>query len=340
MPYKVAKEEGKYVVYKKKKDGTKGDRIGATAGNKEALRKYLAVLHIKAKDEGVSTLWEDASSDIQDLIANITGYPEFVSKLGDLAKDPKVQAFLRAGKGDGSDSDDKLTITAKVIPVKDLFPTQNEIDIQGSLAWPLTNTTSTQNILKKGPVTIKAPAVTYNGKYIIDGHHRWSALYCMNVDGLLNCYDIKGPKMDPLDVLKIVQLAIAADTGEVPTASVKGINLLKASDKDIKAYILKYTKPECLDIFNKMLSARFGKLNNESLADKVIIPNVKQMQQKNKPVPGAPNRNVMPQTDDAPNALKMINKGVVNFNKPYQLEYLRKAIKKFILKEIKNRKIK
>lgn len=48
MPYRVAKQGDKYVVYKK----DTGKRVGATAGNKEALRKYLAALHINAK-EGV-----------------------------------------------------------------------------------------------------------------------------------------------------------------------------------------------------------------------------------------------------------------------------------------------
>ena len=53
MPYKVTKQGDKYVVYKK----DTGKRVGATAGNKEALRKYLAALHINAK-EGEYRDWE------------------------------------------------------------------------------------------------------------------------------------------------------------------------------------------------------------------------------------------------------------------------------------------
>ena len=49
MPYKFKKVGDKYVVYKK----DTGKRVGATAGNKEALRKYLSALHINAK-EGVN----------------------------------------------------------------------------------------------------------------------------------------------------------------------------------------------------------------------------------------------------------------------------------------------
>ena len=46
MPYQVKKQGDKYVVYKK----DTGKRVGATAGNKEALRKYLAALHLNANE--------------------------------------------------------------------------------------------------------------------------------------------------------------------------------------------------------------------------------------------------------------------------------------------------
>lgn len=49
MPYRSEKQGDKYVVYNRET----GRRVGATAGNKEALRKYLAALHINAK-EGVN----------------------------------------------------------------------------------------------------------------------------------------------------------------------------------------------------------------------------------------------------------------------------------------------
>jgi hypothetical protein len=52
MPYKVKKQGDKYVVYKK----DTGDRVGSTAGNKEALRKYLAALHINAKESVIKLM--------------------------------------------------------------------------------------------------------------------------------------------------------------------------------------------------------------------------------------------------------------------------------------------
>lgn len=60
MPYKVKKQGDKYVVYKK----DTGKRVGATAGNKEALRKYLAALHINAKESVMSQ-----ADDVQSTLA-------------------------------------------------------------------------------------------------------------------------------------------------------------------------------------------------------------------------------------------------------------------------------
>lgn len=327
MPYKVKKQGDKYVVYKK----DTGKRVGATAGNKEALRKYMAALHINAKESAIK---EDAAGDVQDLIQNVTNYEEFVSKLGNLAQDPKVQAFLKSGKADGDDADDKFTASTKAIPVKNLRPTQNEIDRDGSLKWPLTKPDSLKNCLSKGPVTIKAPVVTYNGQYIIDGHHRWSQLYAINKDGQINCVDLTGPKLKPTDVLKVVQLAIAADIGKVPSATVKeGNNLLKMDGNAVAKYVVDNITDECVKVFNTMRSAALGKLDANSIAGKVVVPNIMEMQKTSQPVSGAPKRNVMPQTDDATNAMQYLAKGVVNFNKPYTAEQkLREAVRREIHK--------
>lgn len=45
MPYSVKKQGDKYCVYKK----DTGKKVGCTTGNKEALRKYLAALHIHSE---------------------------------------------------------------------------------------------------------------------------------------------------------------------------------------------------------------------------------------------------------------------------------------------------
>ena len=63
MPYTVKKQGDEYVVYKK----DTGKRVGATAGNKEALRKYLAALHINANESKLSELRNLIRAEIKKL---------------------------------------------------------------------------------------------------------------------------------------------------------------------------------------------------------------------------------------------------------------------------------
>ena len=72
MPYKTRKVGNKYCVYKK--DG--GKKVGCTDGTKEALRKYLAALHIaedevEVKMESFKFFFESKDADIEDLIKMI-----------------------------------------------------------------------------------------------------------------------------------------------------------------------------------------------------------------------------------------------------------------------------
>lgn len=66
MPYITKKQGSKYVVYKKKRDGSTGEKVGSTEGNKEALRKYLAALHINAKESVTENMdFETAKREAQ-----------------------------------------------------------------------------------------------------------------------------------------------------------------------------------------------------------------------------------------------------------------------------------
>jgi hypothetical protein len=148
----------------------------------------------------------------------------------------------------------------------------------------------------------------------------------MNKDAQISCIDLSGPKINPIDVLKVVQLAIAADAGKVPTESTSGDNLLKLNGKAVAKYTIDVISNDCIKVFNSFLGAKLGKLDKNNIAGKIVVPNVMEMQKTSQPVPGAPKRDVMPQTDEAPDAVTMIAKGVVNFNKPYTAEHYQKKI--------------
>jgi hypothetical protein len=98
-----------------------------------------------------------------------------------------------------------------------------------------------------------------------------------------------------MDALKSAQLGIAADIGKVPTAPAGGVNMLKSGESEIKKFVMDTITDDVVELFKK-----FKKGNTkEEIAD-FVWNNVKAMQQNNQPVAGAPKRDIMPQTDDAP----------------------------------------
>jgi len=244
-------------------------------------------------EKKLQALNEAEDTELQDILK--ADYPTFVQKLGDNINDPKFREAIKsvADKTPIKTSDINPKVTA-------LKPTQNEIDVDKSLKFPLTNATSAAVCLKGGAVSIAGKNIVTGGggKFIIDGHHRWSQLYCMNPDASITAMDITNIT-DPIAGLKATQLGIAGDIGKVPTATVEGDNLLKMGEDALIAYVKKTITPEVVDVFKK-----YNKGDNAEAIGAYIWKNVQQMQQNNQPVSGAPGREIMPQTDDAPNWVK------------------------------------
>jgi hypothetical protein len=243
-------------------------------------------------------------------------YPTFVQKLGDNIKDPKFQAAIKSIA-------DKHPIKVKEIapPVIKLSPTQNEIDVDKSLKFPLTNAQSAAECLKGGAVAIAGKKIVTGGggTFIIDGHHRWSQLYCINPKASIQAIDVTNIT-DPIAGLKATQLGIAGDIGKVPVATVKGSNLLVMDKNNLVNYVIKTITPEVVQVFvangigkgRSKMSGAIAKSKTANLKEaedietkkaiaEYIWKNVELMQQNNTPVSGAPSRNIMPQTDDATN---------------------------------------
>jgi hypothetical protein len=97
-----------------------------------------------------------------------------------------------------------------------------------------------------------------------------------------------------MKALKATQLGIAADLGKVPTANIQGTNLLKMSKDALISYVEKTITPDVIEVFNTA-----GKGDNAKSIGEFIWANIEKMQKDNQPVPGAPKRDIMPQTDDA-----------------------------------------
>ena len=241
---------------------------------------------------GIITENEEANDEqkLKDILK--ADYATFVTKLGANINDPK---FIETIKSIADKSPIKTSdITAKV---KELKPTQNEIDVDGSLKYPLTDVPSATAYLKGGAVSPAGKNIVTGGggKFIIDGHHRWSQVYCLNPEASITAMDISNIT-NPVDGLKSAQLGIVGDTGKIKIATVTGDNLLKIGEDALIAYVKKTITPEVVDEFKK-----YNKGDNAEAIAAYIWKNVQQMQQNNQPVaPKAP-RGIMPQTDDAPN---------------------------------------
>ena len=236
-------------------------------------------------------------------------YPGFVAALGKFASDPKFQNFVK------TDTALKSNVNLTQIAVTKLVPTQNEIDVGKSLAFPLTKASGAESALKGGAVKVGSPIITFNGKYIVDGHHRWSQLYAMNKEASIVAYDFTNPSIDnPLDALKLTQLAIVgAGASKIPSAKVEGSNLLKMGEAELKQFVTKTIKDDVLEVFK----AKKKGDTKEAVAN-YIWPNVESMQKTSQPVSGAPGRGIMPQADDVPGGQKKtidtLKKGVPNIS--------------------------
>lgn len=175
-----------------------------------------------------------------EVIMTKTKYTDAVSKLQEIFKgqpDEKTKQWIEILKGD--QKNDKVTISDPVeVSARLLLPTQNEIDFNQSLAFPLKNP-PTKTFEKQGnfsfensPKNALLIAEIGGKNYIIDGHHRWSGAYLVNRECDMNCYVMSGFK-NAEEALKATQLAIAKATGEkkgkFPFATTDpGINLLDA----------------------------------------------------------------------------------------------------------------
>ena len=264
------------------------------------------------------------------------------------------QKAILDGLNDGNEDDDKFEIVPTAIPVKNLRPTQNEVVLEKSIPFNLFN--QPKQFLKfrasNGPFAVGKKGVndaiiTFNGEFIIDGHHRWSSLYCVNPNASIEAFDIRksgqGNEEDAKDVLKAVQAAILQDQGSIPNAQGGGINLFTIDGGTFKKWLIAKFKddPGALKTFagwmrkgilkekaDQPAARGSGKVRKEVINTiyNIIWPNIESLQQNSTPISGATERPSMPQADRVgkishgagiPAAVASLQKGIINTEKPF-----------------------
>lgn len=264
-------------------------------------------------------------------------YTAFVKHLSASVTDPKAKAWIDFAFGGKNDDVQFEADPEKGYPVKDLLPTQNFIGLENSIGWTVNNPDIAGDGLKKmlledSPEMKPGSAIwIFEGKYIIDGHHRWSQVYAFNPDAKIVAINFKSnTKLKPQQALAAVQGVIASVLGKVPIATSKVDGKSKEASnvlKDSEPVMLKAAQ-ECLDTSEhkeafmelcdgiletddesarKIKDLKSGFDNDDSAAAKVLthaVRNCLKLKTGNNAVSGAPEREYMPQTDGGDGADK------------------------------------
>ena len=223
-------------------------------------------------------------------------YDETVDFVDEIVKDPKLKFLLGLGFG-GDFSNLKLKLKKTNIPAKRLIPTQNEIGTDETLKYLVQG--KDIDVCFDKTTIIKKPIVTFQGTFIIDGHHRWSQIFVTNPDANIVCIDITG-NLSPLSMLKAVQCTIGSNTGKLIRKDIQGKNLYDTTEKELR----KYFEDNLSD------SVRENLLKYYEDPEGSLVQNVIQLQRNNKPILNAPNRGEMPQTSKDPELFGDLENGV------------------------------
>ena len=180
----------------------------------------------------------------------------YVELLKKIQNDPEFRAIANAGLTDGNPSDEALTTKEADVRAADLRPTQAEIGLDQSLSdqmldkWDNTAAALSEPIALNAPGG-KTPLLVFNGKYILDGHHRWSQVMMTNPTGLVKIYSIAGNALKTEeDALKIMNLAIAATaTQPLVTNDFEGENLYRVGPETIFKYVVDNMSEKVIKLF-------------------------------------------------------------------------------------------
>ena len=271
------------------------------------MKRLIEYINEQLVKEGLS------AEDILKELPNKEKLAEYVDDLNKMlddkdAKQILIKAFVTSKDKDAIDFDGEM----KFIPVKELHPTQSEIDVNKSLGFPFKGEKEAKNNMKQffensDKVSMPFPLITFDGEFILDGHHRWSQVYTFNPECKMQCFDIhvaSGKKVDEQDALKICQGVLAAKRsvdkkGKIPQEKVEGANLFKMSEDEVKkaieGFCEKNEKPA--EIIMKAEKVK----DASQLADK-LCKNLMDLRKNNEQyAKKGNNRGVMPQTDKGGN---------------------------------------
>lgn len=238
-----------------------------------------------------------------------------------------LYSLLTTGGPNRGLSNSAITITYGAADVATLIPTQNEIDLAKSLKFPLRDPDQLATFFAGGVITpFGNPVVTSdNGAYIVDGHHRWSAIYLINPFTQVDNVDI-GYVPSPQTGLKETQVGVAAQLGYLKVSTGGGINVYTCTrqvfDDGIADFINNNPDPAKIPLVYGVFTTNLGLDPLATDAEKLVSiqnylwTNVQRMRALNPFIPGATNREVMPQAEPLTPILAFMGSGLLSYSFP------------------------
>lgn len=257
-------------------DGEESDKQDEhTSTRKDDIDNVINDLEVQKKVDAISKSLKDS------------GLVEYVANVNDMMSDDKGRLALELVAG--MLPEDKLKklglknitfkfVSNKATPVSYLQPTQNDISLQDSLEKTVANEFNCMYDLIKGQsIKLGIPIITCNGKFIIDGHHRWLQAACINPDATMETLDLQIDSdvpgidfTDTEDILKITQsliMSIALKSGKtrLPSSCSKSHeNLYDLSAQQLFDKIINLNcSHEGLDVLACTERVSNGKFSNE-----------------------------------------------------------------------------
>lgn len=233
--------------------------------------------------------------------------------------------LVTAGGQDRGIPNSSLTLTSITANVATLIPTQNEIDLRSSLRFPLQDPVQLRTYFTGGVIQpFGNPIVTADdGTYIVDGHHRWSAIVLINPYTQITALDL-GYVPTPQTALKEAQMGVMAAKGYLASATVQGENLYTITEPVFDAKVRELieagdTPDKVLKVFGDYLGFKPATTpldEQYTIVQNYLWGNVLRMRDLNPYIPDAPSRSVMPQTDPLPVVQGYLASGDLSYSFP------------------------
>ena len=216
--------------------------------------------------------------------------------ISDLAKLPASDISVDLDTSFDTDINREETM----LTVASLLPTQREIFLDAVIPRMKEDDGPKYfaDVIEIGP-----PIITFNGRFVIDGHHRWMSAALINPRGKISAINFVSDTMTPIQFLKLLQGAIVMDSGELPEAPKDKyeMDIFHKANKAILEYINKEIPPQLLGYLRDQL-----KLQDSERALHYVGQNALNVKYNNLPAVGSPSRELMPQTNNQTQVLDIV----------------------------------